>query len=292
MYDPKEEPLEGVKDEPDPEISVIMGVYNAGGSLSESIASVLNQTHSNFEFVIVDDCSTDKCWESLDQSLKNDSRIKYYRNVRNLGHSRSLNFALDVAKGSLIARMDQDDISRPDRFALQRKFLYENPEVDLVGSTVKLIDESGMELSQVDEKQHFGQHALLTARPWDLIRLPHPTWMARSDWYNRFRYAVPAPYLCEDQEILLRSYSESRFACTPEALLEYRVANRPSLSKLLRTRRSYLRIQLSHFVSHGMYKFAFLSLGGFLLKLARDVIRLRPGAKPLRETYVDAKGVR
>jgi glycosyltransferase involved in cell wall biosynthesis len=130
--------------ENNPKISVIMGVHNGDKYLRDSVESVLNQTFSDFEFIIIDDGSTDGSAEIL-QSYS-DPRIRLYHQ-ENRGLTASLNRAISLAKGRYIARQDADDISMEMRFEEQFRFLEMNPEVIIVGSSCILIDE---------ENQQFG----------------------------------------------------------------------------------------------------------------------------------------
>ena len=95
-------------------ISVLMPVYNVEKYLQEAIESILNQTYSNFEFLIINDGSSDKSGEIINSY--NDSRIVYLQNNKNKGLVYTLNYGISLAKGEYIARMDGDDISLPDRF--------------------------------------------------------------------------------------------------------------------------------------------------------------------------------
>ncbi len=124
-----------------PVASVLMSVYNGGEYLSSSIESILNQTMGDFEFIIIDDGSSDDTWDIL-QGYQ-DSRIKLHRNFENIGLTRSLNRALEMAAGEYIFRQDADDISVATRLEEQKNYLEQNPHVILVGSAVTLIDESG-----------------------------------------------------------------------------------------------------------------------------------------------------
>ena len=90
-----------------PKISVIMSVYNGTPFLEEAVESILKQTYKNFEFIIVDDASTDETWKYL--KFLNDQRIKLLKNTKNLGLAASLNIALRQAQGDFVARMDADD---------------------------------------------------------------------------------------------------------------------------------------------------------------------------------------
>lgn len=114
-----------------PLVSVFMPVYNAGIYLAEAIDSILNQTYTNFEFVILNDGSTDKS-EEIIKSF-NDPRIRLENNERNIGLIASLNRGLTLCKGKYIARMDQDDISLPTRLEKQISWLEGHPEYGLIG---------------------------------------------------------------------------------------------------------------------------------------------------------------
>jgi glycosyltransferase involved in cell wall biosynthesis len=117
-----------------------MPVYNGEKYITESLDSILNQTFTRFEFLIIDDGSTDETFELLKQYAKSDSRIRIYRNNTNQGVAVSLNAGLNLARSSLIARMDVDDVAHPYRLANQLEFLQEHPEVAVCGSAVEIYE--------------------------------------------------------------------------------------------------------------------------------------------------------
>lgn len=119
-----------------PLVSVVMSAHNEDKYISEAIESIINQTYSNLEFIIINDGSTDGT-ERIIQSY-NDSRIIYVKNERNLGLIGSLNKGLSIAKGKYIARMDSDDISTLNRLALQVQFMENNPSVGISGAQLKI----------------------------------------------------------------------------------------------------------------------------------------------------------
>ena len=114
-----------------PKISLIMSVYNGEDYLAETVESVLCQTFTEWEFIIINDCSTDNTSKILSDYESKDSRIKVHTNETNLRLPSSLNKALSLAKGKYIARMDADDICMPDRLQKQYDFMEANPNVDL-----------------------------------------------------------------------------------------------------------------------------------------------------------------
>ena len=130
-----------------PKVSVIMSVYNGEKYLKEAINSILNQTFKDYEFIIVNDASTDKSIKILEEYAKKDNRIGLIHNEKNIGLTRSLNKAIKSANGAYIARQDADDISLPPRLEEEVNFLDKHPTVGLVGSYAWMIDEKGKILS-------------------------------------------------------------------------------------------------------------------------------------------------
>lgn len=127
-----------------PKVSVVMSVYNGSCYLREAVESILNQTFTDFEFIIIDDCSTEpQVGEILSQYEQQDQRIKLLQNETNLGLTKSLNKGLAKAQGEYIARMDADDISLPQRLAEQVAYMESNPEIVMIGTGVSYINESG-----------------------------------------------------------------------------------------------------------------------------------------------------
>ena len=124
-----------------PKVTVLMAVYNGERYLREAIESILTQTFQDFEFLIINDSSTDSTREIICSYA--DPRIELVDNEHNIGLTKSLNKGWRLAKGELIARQDGDDISEPERLARQVAFLEENSEIALLGSWYKEIDEQG-----------------------------------------------------------------------------------------------------------------------------------------------------
>jgi glycosyltransferase involved in cell wall biosynthesis len=125
-----------------PEVSVIMSVFNGKDFLAESIQSVLDQSFKNFEFIIIDDGSKDNSLEVIRSYEALDSRIRVITQ-KNQGLAKSLNVGIENSRGKYIARIDADDLCYESRLQKQFVFMEENPSVDLVGSSVDVIDESG-----------------------------------------------------------------------------------------------------------------------------------------------------
>jgi len=132
-----------------PTVSVLMAVYNGLPHLREAVASVLAQTMAAFEFIIVDDGSTDGTTDLLAEFVAADDRVRVLTNERNLGLTASLNVGLRAARASLIARQDADDVSLPDRLGAQVAFMGAHPEVVLVGTAATVIDGAGRRVQEM-----------------------------------------------------------------------------------------------------------------------------------------------
>lgn len=158
-------------------ISVVMACYNADKYIEETILSVLHQTFTDFEFIIINDGSTDKSKDILERYAALDSRIILV-NQSNKGLSRSLNIGLSLAKGKYIARIDADDVCLPKRFEIQYRYLEEHPTCILIGSAVNYIDEQNKYLGRSFPLMHHKQisRALESYNP-----IAHPTVMYRKD---------------------------------------------------------------------------------------------------------------
>lgn len=132
-----------------PKISVVMSVFNAAPFLAEAIESVLRQTFSNFEFIIIDDASLDNSYDLIQTYAIKDKRIRVLRNQKNLGLGASLSLAIQASSGDYLARMDADDICLDDRFQKQLDFFDVHPEIKILSGDHILIDKYGEEFGNL-----------------------------------------------------------------------------------------------------------------------------------------------
>ncbi|MDP3539052.1 MAG: glycosyltransferase family 2 protein [Azonexus sp.] len=249
-----------------PLLTVAMPVFNAGSHLRLALLSIIQQSFADWELILIDDGSTDRAFEDVADIV--DARIRIVRDGDNRGLAARLNEAIDLARGEFFARMDQDDISHPDRFNRQVAFLGADHSLDLVGARCVTISESNQVLGVLPGRC---EHKEICRRPWLGFHLPHPTWMGRTAWFRKHRYAAPGPYCCEDQEFLLRTHEVSRFHVLPEYLLAYRLRDQFGFTKAWRTRRTLYGIQRQYFSNKGDLRSAGLALAGFWLRVAKDV---------------------
>lgn len=132
-----------MEDNKQPLVTVIMGVYNGAKRFEKPIESIINQTYTNWEFIICDDGSKDNSFNKLLKFQEEDARIRVINNEKNSGLSASLNHCLKYARGEYIARMDDDDISHDNRLEEEVKFLLQHPEFDIVATGYRLMDNDG-----------------------------------------------------------------------------------------------------------------------------------------------------
>jgi len=251
---------------PAPLVSVVLPVYNAGPALRQALASIQLQTFREWELIFIDDGSTNGCMAGFRAS---DDRIQVVQDGRNLGLAARLNQGIDLARGKYLARMDSDDVAYPFRLERQIEFLDRNPNVDLAGTKAIVFRDEGRPVGLFP---FCATHAEICARPWNGFYLPHPTWMGRIEWFRRHRYTMPEVVRAEDQDLLLRTYDSSRFACVDEILFGYRKAPH-SLGKLWTARINLARAQLRVHAAKGRWTYAVLGSLTPLLKGAADVLR-------------------
>jgi glycosyltransferase involved in cell wall biosynthesis len=202
-----------------PLVSVIMSVHNGERFLGESVDSILRQTFADFEFIIVDDGSTDASHEIIRRYAERDARIVCIRHERK-GLTSSLNDAIALARGELFARMDADDIAHPARLQRQIEFLNAHPDCVAVGSSVVIMDEDGNDIhvdegptehAQIEERLLAGRGALC-----------HPTVMMRASAVRQVGGYREQYHLAQDMDLFLRLGEVGRLANIREPLLRYR----------------------------------------------------------------------
>ena len=251
---------------PVPLVSVVLPVYNAGQTLPQALASIRLQTFREWELILIDDGSTNDCMAGF---VASDDRIRVVQDGRNLGLAARLNQGIDLARGKYLARMDQDDVAYPSRLERQVEFLERDPNVDLAGTKAIVFRDEGRPVGLFPFR---ATHTEICAHPWNGFYLPHPTWMGRIEWFRRHRYTMPEVVRAEDQDLLLRAYDSSRFACVDEILFGYRKAPQ-SCGNLWPARINLARAQLRAHAARGRWTCCVLGSLTPLLKGAADVMR-------------------
>lgn len=202
-------------------ISVVMSVYNGLGYLEESVQSVLSQTLNDFEFIIVDDFSTDGSSELLVALSEADARIRLIKNESNLGLTKSLNIGISTAKGKYIARMDADDICLPDRLALQLNYFCQNPDADLVYADTYLIDKDSALICR-SWRPATAKKVLRCLEDHNFI--PHPSVMFKRSIFDRLGGYDEKCRTGQDLNLWLRMRERGgSFGYLNEVVLKYRL---------------------------------------------------------------------
>lgn len=196
----------------DPLISVVMATYNGEEHIYEAIQSILGQSFTDFEFIIVDDGSTDGVADKIKSF--SDTRIKYIKKEVNTGIAESLNLGIASAKGQYIARMDDDDVARPERFEEQLKAFKEDPELILCASNV-IIDQKekiktkGLAHEEIKVRLVFGN------------TITHPAVMIKKEVLQKNPYN-PEMVPSEDYDLWSRLINRGKFRVLDTPLLYYR----------------------------------------------------------------------
>lgn len=217
-----------------PCVSVIMSVYNGSHYLREAIDSILNQSFSDFEFIIINDCSTDDTEDILTGYARRDNRVVLLKNEENLGLTKSLNKGLVIARGDYIARQDADDISLPERLNKQIEILENYREVILVSCNLELVDADGKSIQRIYRDclpeilqwhllfyNHIGGHSQVVFRRRPVVEL--------GGYSEHYRYA-------QDYELWLRLAGAGKFLILPDILLHYRYIHSESISAKFRAK--------------------------------------------------------
>lgn len=200
-------------------ISVIMPVYNAQRYLSEAIESILTQTFRDFEFINVNDGSTDSSLEIIQRFQEKDSRIRII-NQSNQGVTKSLNNAIHLAQGKYIARMDADDVSLPTRLEKQCQYMEAHPEIAVCGSRALIIDDNG---DVIKKDRIFCTHEKIEHRHLaGKCSMKHPSVIIRADVLREVNgYNEELPY-AQDFDLWLRIGEIGKIENLPDVLIKYR----------------------------------------------------------------------
>ena len=214
----------------EPAVTVAMPVKDCEATVEAAVRSILDQTYRNWTLLVIDDGSSDDTVQRVGR-LTADDRIRVLSDGRSLGLAARLNQAIDLCDGVYFARMDGDDVSYPERLERQVTTLESMPELDLLGSPVLVFGSHGKVLGW---RPCPPTHEEICDRPRSGFGLAHPTWCGRRSWFQKHHYDLRA-IRCEDQDLLRRTFRQSRFANVPQILLGYREPE-VSLRKVLPAR--------------------------------------------------------
>ena len=234
-----------------PLVSVIMPVYNAEPYLHEAVESILAQTLIDFEFIILNDGSSDGSHEIVSEYARRDSRIIYHRFEKNRGLVDILNYGLSLARGEFIGRMDADDISLPKRLENQIAFLEKHPEVGVLGGSIQIIDcnDNKLALLKFPETNTEILWSFCYFNP-----IVHPSVMMRRQVVLDAGCYRSVRAHAEDYDLWIRLSKKTQFANLPQVLLELR-KHETNITVLHEDKTLADSIQISHeFISYLLKK--------------------------------------
>ena len=198
-------------------VSVLMPVFNGAPYLRESVESLLNQDHQNFELIMIDDGSIDETWDIIQGLARRDHRIRPFRNGSNRGLTRCLNDGLQLCTGEYIARLDADDIATPNRLSTQINHLKSHPNIGLVGSFLKTIEERPRLVTY--PTKHFDIVGMLAFAN----SIAHPSIMFRRSLITVHGVSYPDIKYAQDYGFYIRCASVTELSNLPVALTYYRI---------------------------------------------------------------------
>ena len=201
-----------------PYVSILMPAYQAEKYIATAIESILNQTFQDFEFIIIDDKSTDRTWEIIEHYKDKDTRIKSLKNEKNLGIAANRNKLISLAQGKFIAWQDADDISCADRIAKQYAFLKDHSEVGIIGGYIQFFSESGTS----GIRKYAANDNQLRKNIFRYSPVAQPAAMIRKKCFKEFgMYDLRYPP-AEDIDMSFRIGQKYEFANLPQIVLRYR----------------------------------------------------------------------
>ncbi|MFZ5376805.1 MAG: glycosyltransferase family 2 protein [Patescibacteria group bacterium] len=273
-----------------PFVSVIMPVYNASLYLEEAIESVLNQTYTNFELIIVDDASKDNSWKIIRRFQNRFKRkivsVRLKKN-RNCGGDLAGNLAFTKAKGEFIARFDADDIANPDRLSKQVKYMLQHKECAVLGSSAEIIDKTGKVIGQ---KTTLANHQDIYDQYFTYHPMINPSLMIRRSMLldKETLYKIELNSNNDYLTFFTMITSGLRFANISEPLIKYRMHGKnDSLSQVKRTFGNVMAVR-NKMVREGRYSPSLLAWFKSLLQML--VVGLLPDALVFR-LYLISRGI-
>lgn len=216
-----------------PSISVVTSVYNCEEYIAETIESVISQSFLDWEYILIDDCSTDGSADIIQSYAQNDSRIVFIRNEKNMGQSYNLNYGIKISKGKYIARLDHDDLCRRDRLYKQYYYMENNPQTVLVGGDFSYL-RNGYETPNRKRVTNDNEVKFLAA--FGIQCTAHSAFFIRKEamikhniWYRPFEYSedyglytelmcIGTVHILEDDLIVYRDYDGNTTSKTSEQL--------------------------------------------------------------------------
>lgn len=241
-------------------ISVVMSVHDNERTVGAAIESILQQTYSDLELILVDDGSRDGTFAVLESYARQDRRLRLIRNDRNRGIAYSLNIGWRGARGELIARMDGDDLSFPERLFEQHAFMKSHPEIAVLGTGVKTVAADGTELGVLLLPEN---HFDLAKDVYHVTPFIHPTVLMRRNFLESTGGYAEQWRRAEDSELWIRGVRTHRFHNLQQPLVRYTLRRNQTLGEIIE--RTHMLAHAVHrdrlWLTHGHHVLRFLVAG-------------------------------
>lgn len=249
-----------------PLISVVMPVYNAALFLRLALDSILAQTYQNFEFIIVDDASTDNSYQILVEYAKRHKNIRLFRNSKNLGVSETVKKATDEVQGDFIARMDADDVSLPHRFEKQVAHFLKNPQTVALGGQCLLINEHNI---TTGKKSFPTDYKNIYKYIFQFIPVQQPTLMiARNRLPGDFEFYRNGLNTAEEVDLLFKLFTYGFVENLAEPVLCYRIHS--ANTSLMNVKKTFALTLISRIKA--IYQYGYRpTLGGIAITILQAI---------------------
>ncbi len=224
-----------------PLVTVLMPLYNGEKYIEETMKSILFQSYKNFELLIIDDGSTDNSINKI--KMFSDKRINFIKNNNNIGQTKTLNKGIRLAKGKYIARIDQDDVNHKERLDLQVKYLEENPEIALIGTSINFIDHKGEHL--INRESIKGHTQIINYFCVD-NQIPHSSAIFRRNIAIQLNGYSENYKICQDFEFWIRLAKHFKIDNLKETLVSIRIHDSQSLKNRKTKKNHFIEIINSH----------------------------------------------
>lgn len=266
------------------DVSVIMAEYNTDVELlKESIQSILNQTFTNFELIIIDDCGKNNVNEIVESF--HDPRIKVYKNEKNSGLIYSLNKAIEKAEGQYLVRMDTDDYAYPNRIESQYQFIKKHPQYTVVGMQCEFYD--GQQIYGVSKKEgEVTRKDLLMGVP-----LIHPSVIMKKEAIEKVG-KYPNYLRCEDYALWLELYAQGyKFYVLPEIGIRYTIRLNDYKKRSLKTRKGLFQVIKTKYkkLNPPLYILAYIYLKNIIAGVMPANLMMKYHKKKFKKTNCDTK---
>lgn len=201
-----------------PLVSVLTPAYNAEAFLPETVGSIRNQSYSNFEYVLIDDHSTDGTWSFIQGAARDDARIRPLRNPENMKIARTRNRCVEEARGKYVIWQDADDVSLPNRIERLVAHMEAHPNTGICGSYLQLFNEDG----DLDVRRYPTSDKDIRRKAFKFAPISQPAAIIRRECYAKAGIYDDSYVNCEDLDMTFRIGMHYELANVPEVLLRYR----------------------------------------------------------------------